>query len=76
MKEHTNITEEEKTIIRNLNNSMYTVEYIEEWINKDDDVKINAVAALISCVAKGYYGAIKDMVKLDKKINDNNSKSN
>lgn len=55
------ISEKEKTIINQLNHPLYTVEFLEKWINRDDNVFINAAAALQAMAAKGYYEAVKQM---------------
>ena len=36
---------------------------ILKWINRDDNVQVNAVAALSAMGAKGYYAAVKRMAK-------------
>jgi hypothetical protein len=56
-----NLTPEEIEIIKKLDSPIYTVAYLSEWINREDDVQINVVAALMACAAKGYYAAIKLM---------------
>ena len=53
------ISENEKVIINELNHPLYTVEFLEKWINRDDNPMINAVAALQAMSAKGYYEAVK-----------------
>ena len=53
------MTDREKEITKSLNHAIYTVEYLEEWINRDDNVFLNAPAALQAMGAKGYYEAIK-----------------
>lgn len=55
------MTDREKDIIRDLNHSLYTVEYLEEWVNRNDNVFVNAPAALQAMSAKGYYEAVKRM---------------
>lgn len=55
------LTDEERSIVDELNHSLYTVEYLEEWINRDDNVFCNAVAALNAMGAKGYYEAVKQI---------------
>lgn len=57
------LTENEKEIIRELDDPTYTVEYLEQWINRDDNVQVNAVAALSAMGAKGYYAAVKRMAE-------------
>jgi len=55
------ITEKEKAIIEQLNHPLYTVDFLEQWINRDDNPFINALAALQAMSAKGYYEAVKQM---------------
>ena len=55
------MTDREKDIIKDLNHSLYTVEYLEEWVNRNDNVFENAPAALQAMRAKGYYEAVKRM---------------
>lgn len=55
------LTEEEKQIVSELNHSLYTIEYLEEWINRNDNVFCNAVTALNAMGAKGYYEAVKQI---------------
>lgn len=57
------MTEKEKDIVRELNHPLYTVGFLEEWINRNDDVFINAPAALQAMGAKGHYEAIKKMAE-------------
>lgn len=64
------LTSKEKAIVKNLNSALYTVEYLEEWINNNDDVFSNAVGALTAMGAKGFYDAIQLQVKIQKKIRD------
>lgn len=58
------LTELEKQIITELNDKLYTVEFVEEWINRDDNVIINPFAALQAMGAKGYHQAVKRMAAL------------
>jgi hypothetical protein len=51
----------EQTIITGLGHPIYTVDFIEQWINRYDLVYINAAAALQAIAAKGFYEAIKKM---------------
>lgn len=57
------MTEKEKSIVKELNHSLYTVEFLEEWINRNDNVFTNAPAALQAMGAKGYYEAVKRMAE-------------
>ena len=58
------LTEQEKQIIDELNDKLYTVEFVEEWINRNDNVMINPIAALQAMGAKGYHQAVKRMTAL------------
>lgn len=60
------MTDREKEIVRGLKHPLYTVEYLEEWINRNDNVFTNAPAALQAMGAKGYYEAIKRIAGRDK----------
>jgi hypothetical protein len=51
----------EQTIIHGLGHPLYTVEFIQEWINRNDSVFTNAPAALQAVMAKGFYEAVKAM---------------
>ncbi|MBQ8245826.1 MAG: hypothetical protein IJZ42_01720 [Lachnospiraceae bacterium] len=55
------ITEKEKAIIEELNHPCYIVEFLERWINRNDNPMINAMAALQAMGAKGYYEAVKQL---------------
>lgn len=41
--------------------STYTVDYLEAWINRNDNVETNAVAALSAMGVKGFYRAVRLM---------------
>jgi len=55
------ITPIQKEIIEGLNDPLYTVEFLEEWIDRNDNVFTNPVAALQAMGAKGFYSAVKAM---------------
>ena len=55
------LTEKEKEIVNRLDDSLYTVEFLEEWVNNEDSVDTNIVNALQACTAKGFYTAVKRM---------------
>lgn len=57
------LSDKEKEIIGMLDDSLYTVEYIEEWVNRNDNVFVNAPSALSAMGAKGFYQAVKRMAK-------------
>jgi hypothetical protein len=62
------LSETEREIIVGLGHSLYTVDFIQEWINRNDTVFSNAVAALQASMAHGFYEAVKamDVVKQGK----------
>lgn len=66
------LSEQEKEIITRLNDNIYDVEFIEEWINRNDNVEANALSALQAMGAKGYYKAIQNMIQCENKINIQN----
>lgn len=53
------MTREEKNIVRRLNHSLYNVKYLEEWVDRNDNVFTNAPAALQAMGAKGFYDAVR-----------------
>lgn len=62
------LSEQEKNIIEMLGNNLYTVEFIEHWINRNDNVTVNAPSALQAMGAKGYYTAVQQIASyMDKK---------
>lgn len=71
--EHITLTDAEKAIVEKLNCGCYTVEYLEHWINRNDLVEINAPAALVSMSAKGFYGAIKAMARLEENTGESHN---
>lgn len=62
------LTELEKQIINELDHPLYTVEFIENWINRKPDVLINAVFALMVMKVQGYYSAVHQMAERQRKI--------
>lgn len=55
------MTDKEKEIVKELNHPLYTVEFLEEWKDREDNVFVNAPAALQAMGANGYYDAVKQM---------------
>ena len=53
------MTEKEREIVERLNHPVYTTDFLEEWIQRKDNVFINAPAALQAMGAKGYYEHIE-----------------
>lgn len=71
-KEASGMTEQEKKIVKLLNHPTYTVEYLEEWTNRNDNVFANAPAALAAMGANGFMLAVSAMAKCkDIKIIEN-----
>lgn len=57
MKEIT-ITENQKVIIRRLDDKLYTVDFLQAWLNRNDNVFANAPAALQAMGASGFFAAV------------------
>lgn len=57
------LTDKEKEIVRKLNHELYTVEYLEEWLSRNDNVYIDPREALKTMAAHGYYTAVKKMIE-------------
>lgn len=55
------MTEREKEIVRRLMRPVYTVDYLEEWLKREDNVFANPIAALSAMGAKGFYSAVQAM---------------
>ena len=56
------MTDREKEVVRELNHPLYTVDFLEEWKDRKDNVFTNAPAALQAMGAHGFYEAVKQMV--------------
>ena len=65
------LTKWEKELIDELDHPIYSVGYIEEWINRHDTVDINALAALMCMGVVGYYEAVKRMAALTRLLKKN-----
>lgn len=63
MPEYTTLTEKQKEIIQWLNDPHYTVDHLQEWINRNDNVFINAPSALIAAKAKGFFDAVCAIIR-------------
>lgn len=61
------MTEMERRAAERLAHPLYTAEFLEEWINRSDSVFANAPSALQSCLAKGFYEAVRLMAKAEEK---------
>lgn len=69
-KNNSALTVKQKLIIEELNHPIYTLDYIEEWYNRKDDVTANAVAALIEMGVSGFMDAVRAVEQLSaKKLN-------
>ena len=58
------MTDREKEILRELNHPLYTVEFLEEWKDREDNVFANAPAALQAMGANGFYAAVRQMARI------------
>ena len=59
------MTEKEKQIVEKIAHPLYTVEFLEKWINRDDNIFSNAPAAVTACSAKGFYAAVQLIAKME-----------
>ncbi len=59
----TKLTEEERFIVNTIGHSIYTVNYLETWIGRKDNVNTNAAAALLTMGASGFYTAVKELAR-------------
>jgi hypothetical protein len=59
MREKIVLSGAERTVLTGLKHPLYTAEFVEHWINRDDPVFINAPAALQAAAAKGFYEAVR-----------------
>ena len=59
------MTDKEKTIVEKLNDPVYTVDYLETWLNRNDNVFINAPAALQEMGVKGFYTAVQRIADME-----------
>ena len=57
------MTAKEREIVERLNHPVYTMDFLEEWIQRKDNVFINVPAALQAMGAKGFYEAVKQIAK-------------
>ena len=53
------LTPRQRELIERLNHPVFTPDYIESWIGRNDDVSVNAPAALSAIEAKGFFAAIR-----------------
>ena len=61
------LTEREKQLINELDHPLYTVDFIQTWINWADNVMAHPVFALQSMRTKGYYEAVHQMAELQRR---------
>lgn len=59
------IDDREKAIIEKINHPLYTVEFLEEWTQRDDNVFVNAPAAIQAMGAKGFMAAVKYLARAE-----------
>ncbi|WP_418581546.1 hypothetical protein [Hominenteromicrobium sp.] len=65
------ITEKQEAIIRRLNDPLYTVEFLKEWVNRNDNVFINAPAALQAMGASGFFAAVRAIEQAEESDGEN-----
>ncbi len=59
------MSEKEKKIIKDFRHPIFTVEYLEEWTNRNDSICLSPVCALQIAEAKGFYEAVKLLARED-----------
>jgi hypothetical protein len=59
MREKIILSGAERTVLTGLKHPIYTAEFVEHWVNRNDLVFTNAPAALQAAAAKGFYAAVK-----------------
>lgn len=57
------MTDREKKVVTELDHELYTVEYLEHWLNRNDSIALNPSAALQTMGAQGFYEAIRLMAE-------------
>ena len=57
------MTLKEKEVVERLNHPLYTTSFLEEWLERKDNVFVNAPVALQAMGAKGFYEAVKQIAK-------------
>ena len=63
--------EKQEAIIRRLNDPLYTVEFLKEWVNRNDNVFINAPAALQAMGASGFFAAVRAIERVKESDGEN-----
>lgn len=66
MKKKIVLTRKERMCIEELGDSIYTPKFIEEFVNRDENVFNNAPVALQIMGCDGYLKAVRNMLKLRK----------
>ena len=57
------LSEKQKDIISRLDDKLYTAEFLQEWLNNNDNVAVNAPGALQAMGAKGFFAAVLQIEK-------------
>lgn len=60
----------EIAIIEKLDHPLYTVEFLKEWVGRNDNVMVNGPAALQAMGANGYYEAIRRIAEIRQEKED------
>lgn len=62
------LSQAEKDLINRMNHPMYTVSFIESWLNRPPaNVYSNAPTALQQCMVEGFMEAVRAIVNLERK---------
>ena len=57
------MTAKEREVTDRINHPVYTSDFLAEWIERNDNVFVNAPAALQAMGAKGFYAAVQQIAK-------------
>lgn len=65
------LTAEERLVIEELNDSLYTPQFVEEWLGRTpENVLVNAPAALQQMSVIGFVRAVRCMVKVGMHVSE------
>lgn len=60
------LTEDEKAVIQRLGDKLYTVDFVESWIDRpSENVFTNAIEALQQMAVEGFMAAVKRLVAIE-----------
>lgn len=70
------LTQEEKEIVEKWGSSVFTVEYLEDWLNRAIDVPTSSSDAFEAGAARGFCTAVRfQAIQNEEEIGKNNGKN-